>query len=483
MRLRGEAYHIAVTDAHTEPLFIELPEPLPRAVELMRRAGGRCRLVGGSVRDALRGIAPKDFDIEVFGLELEEIAQLLSRLGKTNLVGRSFCVVKLRSHGAEFDFSIPRREAKAGTGHRGFAVEADAQMSERQALSRRDFTINALMYDPEERRLIDPFNGKRDLQAGILRHVGPAFSEDPLRALRALQFAARFDLQLHPDTAALCRRMKKEYWTLPRERIWGEWRKWAAQSAKPSRGLQALSESGWAQFYPELNLLQRLPQDPAWHPEGDVWTHTLRCVDALAAQEDWEALDAEARQLRLFGTLCHDLGKSPCTRFALKRGALHWISPGHDKAGVPLTEAFLRRIGAPKPLIESVPKLVANHHVLNSAPVEGMSDSSLRRLARRLEPASLADLVAVMRADHLGRPPFVSEVQEAKIARLEEQIRELELAEAAPEPILMGRHLIERGWKPGPSIGEALDEAFEAQLDGAFEDLAGALAWLDKRER
>lgn len=460
---------------------IELPPALLAALRRLESAGARCRVVGGSVRDSLLGLQPKDFDVEVYGIELEAIADALSKLGKTDLVGRAFCVVKLWMRGAEYDFSVPRRESKTGSGHRGFAVEADPSMSEAEALKRRDFTLNALLYDPIREEVLDYCGGKADLDAGVLRHVSDAFSEDPLRALRAMQFAGRFSLQLHPETAALCAAMRREFWTLPVERVWGEWEKWSARSVSLRHGMEALLDSGWLPFFAELNALRDLPQDPEWHPEGNVWIHTLCCLDALQRETDWKSLPEGERSVLAFATLCHDLGKARCTRFAEKRGAYRWVSPGHEAISGWLSLDLLGRIGAARDVAEKVSKLVSMHHYLNSFPDAPPGDANLRRLARRLEPANARELAYVIVSDHHGRPPLLSAEYDARIARFRERLQALDLQEAGPRPILFGRHLIELGMEPGPEFKPYLDEAYEAQLDGAFEDEDGARAWIRER--
>ena len=208
---------------------MQLPRPLQAAIAALRSAGGRPRLVGGCVRDWLLGLEPKDFDIEVYGLDYETMGRALTPFGPTDLVGRSFGVLKVRLEGAEYDFSLPRRESKTGAGHRGFAVAPDPALTEAEAAARRDFTVNAIAYDPVEGRILDFHHGTDDLKQKILRHTGPAFTEDPLRVLRAFQFAARFEFTVAPDTAALCRSISDTYAELPVERIWGEWDKWATK--------------------------------------------------------------------------------------------------------------------------------------------------------------------------------------------------------------------------------------------------------------
>jgi tRNA nucleotidyltransferase (CCA-adding enzyme) len=460
----------------TPPL--ELPEDLRAMLEAVRRVG-RPRLVGGGVRDWLAGWQSKDFDVEVAGVDFETLHRALARFGATDVVGRSFGVVKVRSRetGGEYDFSLPRRESKTGAGHRGFAVQPDPDLSDAEAAARRDFTVNAIALDPFSGTLIDPHGGQRDLQARVLRHTSAAFGEDPLRVLRAFQLAARFDFSLAPETAALCRRMAGTFAELPVERVWGEWEKWATKSIKPSRGLAVLEETDWLKHFPEVAAMRGTPQEPEWHPEGDVFTHTQHCVDALVALEEWESSAASRRRLLMFSVLAHDFGKPPTTVRAEKRGVMRWTSPGHEGKGGPIAESFLRRIGAPLELDAPVVALVVNHLAHHHGQTE-FTDNRVRRLARKLAPATIDDLALVMRADSNGRPPLPSREIHVRIDELVAKAHALELADSAPKPIVLGRHLLELGLKPGPEFTPIIEAAFEAQLDGAFSDEAGGIAWL-----
>jgi tRNA nucleotidyltransferase (CCA-adding enzyme) len=429
------------------------------------------------VRDWLFGLEPKDFDVEVFGLDYERLQRALAPFGPTDLVGRSFGVLKVRLGGVEYDFSLPRRESKTGAGHRGFAVEPEPDLTEADAAARRDFTINSIAYDPLEQRVIDPHGGERDLRARVLRHTSDAFVEDPLRVLRAFQFAARFELTLAPETAALCRTIADTYHELPIERVWGEWEKWALKAVKPSRGLFVLKESGWLKHFPEVAALDGLPQEPEWHPEGDAFVHTAHCVDAVVTLDLWQSGDAHTRRLLAFAVLAHDFGKATTTHQAERRAQLRWVSPGHEAAGAPLAESFLRRIGAPHELIESVRPLVVNHLAHHHGQTH-FRDTTVRRLARKIAPATMDELIAVMTADHLGRPPLVSEEALRRIHELRDAAQRLAIADRAPQPIMLGRHLIALGMKPGPNFTPALEAAFESQLDGAFYDEEGGILWM-----
>ena len=458
---------------------MHLPEQLLAVLQAVRKIG-RPRVVGGCVRDWLLGLEPKDFDVEVPGVNFETLHRVLAPFGATDVVGRSFGVIKLRLDGVEYDFSLPRRESKTGSGHRGFLVEPEPNLSDSEAAARRDFTVNAIAYDPFIGTLIDPHGGERDLRARVLRHTSAAFTEDPLRVLRAFQLAARFDFTLAPETVALCRSIKASCAELPVERIWGEWAKWAEKSKKPSRGLEVLRETEWLGHFPEIAALVGTPQDPEWHPEGDVFVHTRHCCDALVHLYDWQSSAPAQRRVLLFAVLAHDFGKPATTVQAERHGRLRWVSPGHEPAGGPLAETFLRRIGSPLEAIAYVRPLVVNHLVHHHGNIE-FSDTSVRRLARRLAPASIDQLCAVMRADHDGRPPLHSPETLHRIDALQQKARALALAETAPQPLVLGRHLLALGRKPGPDFKPLLDAAFEAQIDGAFADEAGGVAWLKGR--
>lgn len=456
---------------------MRLPEEL-RAVLAALARHGRPFLAGGCVRDWLLGREAKDYDVEVYGLNWDEIATILRPFGPTDVVGRTFGVIKLRLSGAEYDIALPRRETKTGAGHRGFSVEPDASLDERTACARRDFTINAILYDPIGERLVDHFDGAGDLQRRVLRHTSEAFAEDPLRVLRGFQFAARFDLTLAPDTAALCSRISDTFAELARERVWGEWDKFATRAEYPSRGLAALRASGWLRHFPELAALDGIPQDPEWHPEGDVFTHTGLCCDALVRLPAWSEASVELRRVLMFAVLGHDFGKPATTHRASKHGAERWVSPGHAEAGGPLVARFLENLGSPIEMRANVQALVENHHAHTNFPVDGPTATAVRRLARRLAPATIEHLLAVMEADHRGRPPLLSPNSERRMRQLRDAARALALEAEAPRPILLGRDLISLGEKPGRHFAEILDTAFEAQLDGAFSNHVDGMIWL-----
>lgn len=459
------------------PLALPLPAALHRELtaiaQLCRDAGGRALVVGGGVRDALLGLEPKDCDMEVFGIAAVQLEALLGQRYTLNVVGRSFGVFKLR--GLELDVSLPRRESKQGSGHRGFAVEGDPTMTLEEAAARRDFTINTLYWDPLTQEVLDPCGGRADLAAGVLRHVSAAFSEDPLRVLRAMQFVARFELCVAPQTLALCRSIEPE--GLPVERLFEEWSKLILKGVRPSLGLAFLRDCGWVRYYPELEAMIGCAQDKKWHPEGDVWTHTLHCMDAFAAArlgEPWEDLVVG------LAVLLHDIGK-PVTTYTDADGRIR--SPRHDSEGVALAEAFLRRISRHQALLEEVLPLVACHMHPTQFYTTQAGQSAIRRLALRVK--RIDRLVRVAEADMAGRPPLPADFPAGQW--LLQSARALAVADSAPAPILQGRDLIAQlGMQPGKQMGEALRAAYEAQLEGEVTDtdsgIAFVQAWLRRHK-
>lgn len=426
-------------------------------------AGGRALVVGGAVRDALLGRPAHDLDVEVYGLAPERLRALLGEDFDLDLVGQSFGVIKIRR--LPIDVSLPRRESKHGLGHKGFEVHSDPSLTVAEAATRRDFTVNAIAWDPLTGEVHDPAAGARDLAAGVLRHVSEKFAEDPLRVLRGMQLAARFELEVAPATVALCRAIEPE--GLARERIFEEWRKLLLLGRRPSRGLAFLRDSGWLAYYPELTALVGCPQDPEWHPEGDVWTHTLHVMDAFADErvgDAWEDLVVG------FGCLCHDLGKPATTEIA--GGRIR--SPCHEPEGEAPTRSFLARLSDQERLADEVVPLVREHLKPILLFRERAGAPAVRRLARRV--GRIDRLIRVARADHRGRPPLPFDGFPAG-AWLLARAGELAVAAEAPQPIVMGRHLIELGLEPGPHFGPLLEACFEAQLDGRFADLEGGLAW------
>ncbi len=437
-------------------------------------AGGRALLVGGCVRDELMGKQPKDWDLEVYNLDAARVREILDQFGSVNVVGESFTVYKL---GHDLDVSIPRRERKSGRGHKGFVIEGDPSMSVAEATRRRDFTINAILRDPLTGELSDLYEGQRDLQQRVLRAVSSeTFAEDSLRVLRAAQFAARFEFDISPETVELCRNVDLS--DLPAERIWGEMEKLLLQAQHPSVGLEWLHKlSAIEKLFPEIQSLIGVPQDPEWHPEGDVFVHTKLVVDR--ARELIDDLSYPRQVTVMLAALAHDFGKPATTEFI--DGRLR--SRGHEEAGVPPTESFLERLNVHTldgyNVRKQVIALVREHLKPGEfyKKRDEVGEGAFRRLARRCEPDLL---YRVAKADSLGRNAewvpreqwYGAEAQEWFI----ERTKELQVEQRPPDPLLLGRHLLELGVEPGPKMGEITRAVYEMQLDGRVRTLDEAIA-------
>ena len=452
----------------------EIPDKILKLAQTVRDAGGRALLVGGCVRDMLMGVQAKDWDLEVYDLEPAKLRGLLDVFGPVNVVGEAFTVYKL---GHDIDVSLPRRERKSGRGHRAFVIEGDPGMSIVEATRRRDFTINAILRDPLTTELIDPFNGQDDIKAGILRAVsGNTFAEDSLRVLRAAQFAARFEFEIEPDTVRLSQAI--DLTDLPAERICGEIEKLLLRARRPSKGLDWLRKLGAIdQLFPEIRSLIGVPQEPEWHPEGDVYVHTLLVTDR--ARELVDDLPYAKQLTVMLAAVAHDFGKPPTTEFLEDR----WRSRGHEEAGVVPTESFLDRLKIHTidgyDVRRQVIALVREHLKPGEfyKKRDEVGEGAFRRLARKCE---LDLLFRVAKADSLGRNAewvsrqkwYGSEAQDWFI----ERARELEVEQRAPAPILLGRHLLELGLTPGPKMGEITRAVYEMQLDGRVRTLEEAKA-------
>ena len=431
-------------------------------------------LVGGCVRDRLMGAQPKDWDLEVYQLDAQHLRRILDQFGPVNVVGEAFTVYKLGRH---LDVSIPRRERKSGRGHKAFIIEGDPEMSVADAARRRDFTINAILQDPLTEELIDPFEGRLDLERRILRAVSvDTFAEDSLRVLRAAQFASRFHFDIDPETVELCRSIDLS--DLPAERIWGEMEKLLLQSSRPSVGLEWLRRLGVLEkLFPEIQSLIGVPQDPEWHPEGDVFIHTQLAIDR--ARELIDDLSYARQVTVMLATLTHDFGKPATTEMIEGR----WRSRGHEEAGVAPTESFLNRLNVHTidnyNVRTQVIALVREHLKPGEfyKKRDEVGDGAFRRLARRCEPDLL---YRVAKADSLGRNAewvprnqwYGADAQEWFIQRT----KELEVEQRPPEPLLLGRHLLELGLEAGPRIGEITRAVYEMQLDGRVRTVDEAIA-------
>jgi tRNA nucleotidyltransferase (CCA-adding enzyme) len=424
-----------------------------------RSAGGRALVVGGWVRDLLLGHPSKDADIEIFGIAEDRLPSLLAPFGRVEPVGQSFYKVVNADHAGQIDVALPRRESKSGRGHKGFEVRGDPHMSIADAARRRDFRINAIAWDPLTTQFEDPFDGRGDLNRRVLRAVDlTTFGDDSLRVLRAVQFAARFAFALDADTAALCRTIPLD--DLPAERVWGEIEKLLLIATRPSLGLALALDLGVIdRVLPELKPMVGCPQEPEWHPEGDVWVHTLMVVDQARTRNG--DLDRPRLATVMLGAVCHDLGKPATTAFV--DGRIRSLD--HEQAGVEPTLRVLDRLNVHTmdgfDVRAQVVGLVAHHLKPGAYHKAGnVGDGAFRRLAQKVDLELLARLA---RADCLGRTGnFDCSAMDWFVARA----RALGVEHRAPEPLVRGRDLLALGMSPGPKVGEVLKQIYERQLDG-----------------
>ena len=440
---------------------MNLEEDARRVATAVRDAGGRALCVGGFVRDRLLDHPTGDLDLEVFGIPEDRLRALLTTLGRVEPVGQAFPVYKL----GHIDVALPRRESKSGRGHKGFIVEGEPTMRFEEAARRRDFTINAIGWDPLTDEHLDPFDGRADLANRLLRVVDPkTFGDDSLRALRALQFAARFELTIDPATADICRAIPLD--DLPAERIWGEVEKLLLKAMRPSLGFALARELGIIEkILPEMVALYDCPQDPEWHPEGNVWIHTLMVIDEARKRNG--DLDRARLATVMLGAVCHDLGK-PATTAVIDRRVR---SPNHEAEGVAPATRILDRLNVYTldnfDVRAQVLGLVAEH-LRPSAfhkQQDTVTDGAFRRLAQKVD---LELLVRFGRADCHGRAgTFDCSAMDWFI----ERARSLGVEHKPPAPILLGRHLIELGVAPGPRMGVILRAVYELQLDGVVTTL------------
>jgi tRNA nucleotidyltransferase (CCA-adding enzyme) len=424
---------------------------------------GRALLVGGAVRDLLLGRASKDIDIEVHGVPLAMLEEVLKKQGPVSAVGKSFGV--LRIHNLDVDWSLPRTDSVG----RKPIVSIDPNMSFKQAFERRDLTINAMGVDFITKELIDPFDGLKDLEQGILRAPNPeTFVEDPLRFFRVMQMIARFEMSPDDELENVCRTMSIEH--VSRERIELEFEKMLLQSERPSKGIRWLREVGrLAAVLPELDATINVEQDPRWHPEGDVFEHSMQALDAAAIiARTYE--DRHQKLILLYTALVHDLGKAVTTE-RMPNGSI--TSYNHEVAGVDLARAMLKRITENHDLLNAILKLVRHHMTPVIFVKEGAKASAYKRLANKLDPeASIARLADLAYADIRGRNAHSMEPLNIEIPELVTFIERADQAKVhykPEEPALKGRDLLDE-IKPGKEMGRLLDRAYEIQIEEGITD-------------
>lgn len=455
------------------------PEVRAIARALSGRGGVRVNLVGGAVIDLLQGREVKDWDLEVFGLSWEELLTRAKRLGRASEVGKSFGIVKLTTpSGLDLDLSIPRKDSKVGEGHTGFDVSFDPRMSTKEAARRRDFTLNSMAVDLTTGELHDPFGGLGDLEAGVLRVTdAERFRDDPLRGLRAMQLLARKAKTVDPASMQVIRDMRHSHPELPKERLGEEWRKLMLKAERPSLGLQFLKDSGWIEYYPELDVLESIPQHPEWHPEGDVWVHTKAAADAAARVR--HLVPDDQREAFMFGTTFHDLGKATTTitpeMVAADEAPLDrlFTAHGHDTAGQEPMRHFAERVGLSKKGATLAEGIVGAHMRPYSLHAGKAGRSAYARLARDMKAigGDLPLLAKVCQCDACatgsgrgftptGDPDWEHDISQNLLSWEEEVGGEKQL------PLVQGRDLIAMGLKPGVGFAPLLKTAQDLQDEG-----------------
>lgn len=417
----------------------ELPKRLLKIAGEIREAGGRAYLVGGWVRDAMLGGNCRDYDIEVYDMEQDDLIAILSKFGRCNLVGKAFGVIHLSMKGESLDFSFPRTESKVGYGHRGFVVKTDAKLTFKEAALRRDFTINAMGMELPDLTLCDPYNGVEDLKAGVLRHVGPAFAEDSLRILRGVQFASRFRLHLAPETVEMCRTLSLD--DLSIERLFEEFKKWLLKPGRPSLGLQAFRDIKLDEYFPEIKPLA--DGEDGWIKLGDL-------LNSLSQESGFS--DEERMVLMFSGLLA---GNAACINQDVKNCDEETVLK------------FIARITNEIKLVRGVPLLLKYAFTVSELP----SDSAIRRLSVAL--GGLRLLTAFIRhnplCDSAGRTLLADSFKSRAV--------QLGVYEKAPVAYLTGKMLMDLGVQPGKQMGELIKKSFELQLDGEITDADAAQSW------
>lgn len=410
--------------------------------------GGRTFFVGGYVRDKIMGKENKDIDIEIHGVTPQELADILDHLGKRTEMGANFGIFGLK--GYDLDIAMPRKEEATGRGHKDFEVFVDPFLGTLKAAMRRDFTMNALMQDVLTDEVIDHFGGVEDLKKGVLRHVNSeTFVEDPLRVLRAAQFAARFEFVVAEETIELAKTM--DLTALAKERIFEELKKALLKAQRPSiffEEMRKMEQLG--DWFPEVQQLIDVQQSPVHHPEGDVWTHTMMVLDEAAKLREQTTNPVGF----MMTAITHDFGKVLTTKEI--DGRIRSLE--HETEGIPLVKQFMVRISNEVKL----EKYVLNMVKLHMKPLMMAAQGAKKKSTNKLFDQSIApeDLVLFSWADHLGRTNAV--IDQEREAFLKERLEYFH--ETMAKPFVMGADLVAAGLKPGPEFSEILGFAHKLRL-------------------
>ena len=442
-------------------------------IRAIDRNKGRALLVGGAVRDMvmggtnptalkLRRTEATDIDIEVYGLVQEQLESILRQFGPVSVVGKAFGVLRL--HGLDVDWSLPRADSPG----RKPTVVIDPFMSVESAARRRDLTMNAMALDLMTDELIDPCNGRADIKNKILRTPDTRFFvQDPLRFYRVMQFVARFEMWPDDELNSLCADMDITH--ISRERIEQEFKKMFLLSKRPSRGIRWLHSIGRLHdVLPELAATVGVEQNPQWHPEGDVFEHTMQAVDAAAIIA--QKYDNEFNKLiLLYAALCHDLGKVTTT--TIVNGIIKSI--GHERDSKKFARTMMKRITNNVDLINAVSSLVLYHMI----PLQFTSNKAklpaYKRLANKLaHNVNMLMLIDLCIADKRGRngeghEPLTSDFPDVEIFK--NKVEQAGVATSAVEPILKGADLLDIV-QPGPQMGRLLTAAYEVQIEQGITD-------------
>lgn len=416
------AYGDFVSDHH-----IELPAPVENLLDRLRAAGMNPLLVGGSVRDSFDGTTSKDLDFEVYGASTDQLHQAASEVGQVNAVGKKYGVLKMTLGDEDIDLSVPRRDNKTGVGHRDFTVDVDPGMSVTEASSRRDFTINAMSYDPRLGVLIDPHGGRRDLEDGVLRHVSPAFAEDPLRVIRGMQFAARFNMTMDPDTVSFSQSLRVEASSLHNSGMSEEWAKWARKSRRPSDGLRVLAQTEWDREFDGLAEIN----DAQLRNDVDSTLQVLRESQAYAGRFD--------ERVVLAAVIMRRMDSATAAKFASRtieggRAQRRARLIAHDERPLPATPEQARE--------------------------QAYTGATVRERCLLVAGSGLGDRAA--EALRLAAQEGVTDAPEADLVSGEDI-----MAASA-------------GVRPGHWIADTVARVRVAQARGEFRDRVGALSWLQQ---
>jgi tRNA nucleotidyltransferase (CCA-adding enzyme) len=422
-----------------------------KIAELLHKSGGTTYAAGGCVRDTLLKYKPKDYDLEVYGMEQADIIDVLSKEFELSQEGNQFNVIKI--HGYPIDVSLPRWDEQIGPGHDDVKTTYDPNMSFHDACERRDLTINAMLMSLVDSKIIDLYGGKDDLADRCARPTSHRFKEDALRVLRAMKFIACYDLTWTQELAQMSSEVTPEY--LSQERVWSEWCDmliWGNDYGI-SKGLEFLREADWTKYYLELHNLQGCPQSKESHPEGDVWTHTLLCMEQWAISRTGRDYDDIVTG---FGVLCHDFGKPQWTRYVEGKFKSH----GHEKGGEEPARRFMERICATPKIIDDVVELVVNHLQPTALYSGGAKKSAVLRLSRK---CNLERLLHVTQSDIHGRGPQEPDTRAWDWIR--QTAEQEDVMNTGPKPIIRGKDLIDLGLKPGVEFQFILEACLQAQMD------------------